>query len=101
MPKLVRFIDQLTNWYVRLNRNRLKGADGEEEAKSSLSVLFETLLILCSLMAPFTPFFTEYVYQCLLPVGSPRRAVESVHFTSIPECSPMTPEVCLLSFNIA
>lgn len=33
VPRLVDFIEQLTNWYVRLNRNRLKGSEGQESAK--------------------------------------------------------------------
>jgi isoleucyl-tRNA synthetase len=90
MPRLVRFVDQLTNWYVRLNRNRLKGADAQLDCESALSVLFETLLVMCSLMAPFTPFFTEHVFQTLLPPGSPRRAVDSVHFTAIPLAEPLS-----------
>lgn len=32
VPRLVEFIEQLTNWYVRLNRNRLKGAEGADSA---------------------------------------------------------------------
>lgn len=34
VPRLVGFIEQLTNWYVRLNRNRLKGAEGPESART-------------------------------------------------------------------
>lgn len=34
VPRLVGFIEQLTNWYVRLNRNRLKGAEGTESART-------------------------------------------------------------------
>ena len=41
VPRLVSFIEQLTNWYVRLNRRRLKGLDGGEVALVSLSVLYE------------------------------------------------------------
>jgi len=92
LPRLVRFINDLTNWYVRLNRTRLKGAD--EEAAAALRVLYEALLSLTRTMAPFTPFFTEFMYRRLrlvhpdrdnesLPPDAPGRA-ESVHFTSIP-----------------
>jgi isoleucyl-tRNA synthetase len=45
-PKLVRFIDQLTNWYVRFNRKRMKGALGEEQRLASLHTLFEVLFTL-------------------------------------------------------
>lgn len=65
VPRLVRFIGQLTNWYVRLNRRRLKGSDGDAEAVTALNVLHEVLLDVARLMAPFTPFLAETQYQTL------------------------------------
>ncbi|CEG41858.1 isoleucine-trna ligase [Plasmopara halstedii] len=65
VPRLVNFIEQLTNWYVRLNRPRLKGSAGSTEAAIALSTLYEVEYNLAKLMAPFTPFFTEYMYQFL------------------------------------
>ncbi|KAK8797539.1 hypothetical protein WA158_005885 [Blastocystis sp. Blastoise] len=66
VPKLIDFIEKLTNCYVRLNRLRIKG--GDNESYTSLCTLYETLLTLCRLMSPFTPFFTEYLYQNLRKV---------------------------------
>lgn len=66
VPQLTKFIDQLTNWYVRLNRNRLKGEFGQKECRKSLRVLFNLLLAMCKMMAPFTPFLAEYMYQRLV-----------------------------------
>ena len=61
MPALVSFVTQLTNWYVRLNRDRLKGLEGgETESETGLQVLYNVLLDVTMLMAPFTPFITEY-----------------------------------------
>ena len=55
VPRLVDFINSLTNCYVRLNRRRCKcNKDNKDESYISLCV-----------MAPFTPFFTEYLYQNL------------------------------------
>ena len=51
--------------YVRLNRDRLKGASGEVEALLGLNVLFEVLMTMSQIMSPFTPFFAEYLYQNL------------------------------------
>lgn len=70
MPALVKFVDQLTNWYVRLNRDRLKGLEGDGaeadvEAETGLQVLYDVLLDVTIIMAPFTPFITEYFYQHL------------------------------------
>ena len=58
VPYLVRFIDSLTNVYVRYNRKRLKGRNGPEDTALALTALFDVLLTVCKVMAPFTPFFT-------------------------------------------
>ena len=68
MPALVTFVTQLTNWYVRLNRERLKGNEGDNadaEAETGLQVLYDVLLDISIIMAPFTPFITEFFYQHL------------------------------------
>lgn len=65
VPRLVDFIQQLTNWYVRLNRDRIKGVLGDDEAVFGLNVLYEVLMTMTQIMAPFTPFFSEYLYSYL------------------------------------
>eukprot|EP00555_Chaetoceros_dichaeta_P003208 CAMPEP_0198249896 /NCGR_PEP_ID=MMETSP1447-20131203/1263_1 /TAXON_ID=420782 /ORGANISM="Chaetoceros dichaeta, Strain CCMP1751" /LENGTH=1167 /DNA_ID=CAMNT_0043934629 /DNA_START=67 /DNA_END=3570 /DNA_ORIENTATION=- len=66
MPALVLYVTQLTNWYVRLNRDRLKGMeDDDADAETGLQVLYNVLLDVTITMAPFTPFITEYFYQHL------------------------------------
>eukprot|EP01041_Mallomonas_annulata_P002801 gene2801-5516_t len=97
VPRLIGFIEELTNWYVRLNRNRLKGSSGEEEALIGLNVLYEVLMTMTLIMSPFTPFFTEYLYQHLrkfeplymnneltVPADGIGKA-ESVHFLMLPQ----------------
>jgi isoleucyl-tRNA synthetase len=78
VPRLISFLGDLTNWYVRLNRSRLKGSDGEHSALTSLAVLFEVLLTMTVVMSPFTPFFAEYLYQRL------RLRVNSLHSSNSP-----------------
>ncbi|KAJ2370338.1 isoleucine--tRNA ligase [Coemansia sp. RSA 2611] len=88
VPRLLEMIDQLTNWYVRFNRKRLKGDDGVEDATHALNTLYEVLLTMCRLMAPFTPFITENMYQSLkayLPAGFFEGDARSLHFVSFPE----------------
>ena len=65
VPFLVKFIDNLTNIYVRYNRKRLKGRNGPEDTAMALATLHHVLVMLCKAMAPFTPFFTENMYQNL------------------------------------
>ena len=47
VPDLVRFIENLTNIYVRYNRTRLKGRLGVEDCKFALASLFDVLLTVC------------------------------------------------------
>lgn len=65
VPRLTKFIDQLTNWYVRLNRRRIKGEEGVKDCVASLNVLFDVLDTMVKMMAPFTPFLSEFMYQRL------------------------------------
>ena len=85
--ELLSFLDKLTNWYIRLNRGRIKGDFGDDDCVNSLNILFNTLLNLCLLLSPFIPFITESIYQNLkngLPEGSPLLE-GSIHFLRIPE----------------
>ncbi|CAL5221457.1 g3649 [Coccomyxa viridis] len=83
VPDLVRFIENLTNIYVRYNRTRLKGRLGVEDCKFALASLFDVLLTVCKVMAPFTPFFCETLYQNLRR-ALPKDAPESVHWCDFP-----------------
>ncbi|SOV81271.1 isoleucine--tRNA ligase, putative [Plasmodium sp. gorilla clade G3] len=65
LPKLLNFIENLTNWYIRLNRDRMRGMLGKENTHQSLNVLGKTLYLFTIIMAPFTPFISEYIFQFL------------------------------------
>ncbi|XP_026416565.1 isoleucine--tRNA ligase, cytoplasmic-like [Papaver somniferum] len=83
VPYLLKFIDNLTNIYVRFNRKRLKGRTGEEDCRTALSTLYHVLLTTCKVMSPFTPFFTEVLYQNMRKVSE--GSEESIHYCSFPE----------------
>jgi isoleucyl-tRNA synthetase len=87
VPRLLRLIEDLTNWYIRFNRRRLKGESGLEDAVQALNTLFEVLYVLARSMAPFTPFLTENMYQGLKRMMPDADGVEkqSVHFLDFPE----------------
>lgn len=68
VPRLVKFVDNLTNWYVRMNRKRLKGENGAEDTRMALDTLFNVMLNMIEMMAPFTPFLTEHMFQNLRKV---------------------------------
>lgn len=70
-PRLIKFVDNLTNWYVRFNRKRLKGEAGKEDCLRSLETLYSVLLCMIRVMSPFTPFITETMFQNLRKVLKP------------------------------
>jgi len=82
VPRLLAFLEDLTNWYVRLNRDRMRGNNGPEEAHIALCTLYEVVLNVSVLMSPVTPFITEFMYQNLskaLPDGHKMKK-ECVHW---------------------
>jgi len=83
VPRLLTFIEQLTNIYVRFNRKRLKGSKGPQDTLRALGSLYHVLMTLCKAMAPCTPFFTESMYQNLRRCQP--SAPESVHFCPYPK----------------
>ncbi len=74
---IVEFVTELSQWYVRRSRDRFKG-DDEEDKKAALQTLEMVLLTLSKIMAPFTPFIAEKLYQ---KVGG---EMESVHLEDFP-----------------
>lgn len=90
VPRLLRVIDNLTNWYIRFNRKRLKGTAGlgMQDTTEALNTLCEVLFTLVRALAPFTPFISEHIYGLLKPyVGeqlSAFRDTRSVHFLPYP-----------------
>ncbi|XP_068763556.1 isoleucine--tRNA ligase, cytoplasmic [Struthio camelus] len=89
VPRLVKFVDILTNWYVRMNRRRLKGENGTEDCIMALETLFSVLYSMCRLMAPYTPFITELMYQNLKtlidPASVQEKNTESIHYLMLPQ----------------
>lgn len=83
VPYLLKFLDDLTNIFVRFNRKRLKGRTDEKDCRTALSTLYHVLLTSCKAMAPFTPFFTEVLYQNLRKVSNDSE--ESIHYCDFPK----------------
>ncbi|KAL9123440.1 MAG: hypothetical protein Q9187_000010 [Circinaria calcarea] len=88
VPKLLGQIDNMTNWYIRFNRRRLKGELGMEDTMHALNTLFEVLYTLVRGLAPFTPFLTDNIYLRIaphLPKSLQGKDSRSVHFLPFPE----------------
>ncbi len=58
-------IDDLSNWYVRLNRRRFWKSDKGPDKNAAYQTLYETLITISSLMAPIAPFLSEEIYRNL------------------------------------
>ena len=72
--------DDLSNWYIRRNRNRFWGSELNTSKKSVYITTYEVLVGLAKLIAPITPFLSEEIYRNLTNE-------ESVHLTGYPTCN--------------
>lgn len=72
------FTDELSNWYVRRNRERFWSQELTEDKIGAYITLYRVLVNLCRVAAPFVPFMTEEIYQNLV-VNIQKDAPESVH----------------------
>ncbi|MBI4267235.1 MAG: isoleucine--tRNA ligase [Chloroflexi bacterium] len=81
--KIEGFVDELSNWYVRRSRRRFWKSENDTDKLSAYNTLYQCLVTVSKLMAPFTPFLAEELYQNLVrsvSAGDP----ESVHLTDFP-----------------
>lgn len=78
------FVDRLSNWYVRTGRSRFWASGLETDKLNAHWTLYECLVTLSRLIAPYVPFFAESLYQNLVvgPWGGGQP--ESVHLTDYP-----------------
>jgi isoleucyl-tRNA synthetase len=81
--QIATFVDELSNWYVRRSRRRFWKSENDTDKLSAYNTLYECLVTLTKLMAPFTPFLAEELYRNL--VGAVNGdAPESVHLADFP-----------------
>jgi isoleucyl-tRNA synthetase len=77
------FVDELSNWYVRRSRRRFWRSENDADKLAAYNTLYQCLVTLSKLLAPFTPFLADELYQNLVLVASPD-APESVHLADFP-----------------
>jgi isoleucyl-tRNA synthetase len=89
--RITAFIDDLSNWYVRRSRRRFWDGPASAPGAAAFATLHECVTVLTLLMAPFTPFVTDYLWGVLRRAGAP----ESVHLASWPsaDSSLIDPEL--------
>ena len=79
------FVDELSNWYVRLSKQRFWGSEWTGDKKAAYDTLYTVLVTLSKLCAPYIPFMAESMYQNLV-VGNLSGAEDSVHLCDFPSC---------------
>ena len=84
VPNLFNFIEDLTNWYIRLNRSRFWASDVDADKIAAFSTLYEALIELSKIMAPFAPFLSEHLYRSLFALGGGKAQPISVHLCDYP-----------------
>jgi len=78
------FVDELSNWYVRRSRRRFWKSESDTDKVAAYLTLYECLVTLAQLLAPYMPFIAEDLYQNLAGERY-ADAVESVHLGDWPE----------------
>jgi len=76
-------IDQLSNWYVRRSRRRFWKSEINQNKLSAYQTLYECIITITKLTAPFAPFIAEEIYQNLNTI-SKKEEFESVHLINFP-----------------
>jgi isoleucyl-tRNA synthetase len=75
---IYKFVDNLTNWYIRRSRRRFWKSEDDSDKKMAYQTLFTVLVKLCRVIAPFMPFVSEEIYRNLTNK-------ESVHLADYPK----------------
>ena len=81
--RIEEFVDYLSNWYVRRSRRRFWKSENDADKLAAYFTLYQCLVTLAKLLAPFTPFIAEELYQNLVCSVYPE-APESVHLSDFP-----------------
>ena len=74
---IVKFMDNLTNWYIRRSRKRFWKSENDGDKMQAYETLYEVLITVSKVVAPFMPFVTEEIYKNLT-------GEESVHLADFP-----------------
>ena len=86
LSSVLEFIDDMSNWFVRRSRRRFWKSEDDQDKLEAYSALYYVLIYLAKIMAPFTPFLAEELYQKMTGAGVVNSEIpESVHLLNWPE----------------
>ena len=77
--------DNLSNWYVRLNRKRFWGGEMSDDKLSAYQTLYYCLVTITKLMAPIAPFYADRLYLDLNSVTDGSNKLDSIHLDDFPQ----------------
>lgn len=80
------FVDELSNWYIRVNRRRFWKSDDEQDKLNAYYSLYTALKKICQIMSPIIPFLTEYIWQNMTRALEPNEK-ESIFLAKFPSCT--------------
>ena len=86
LSSVLEFIDDMSNWFVRRSRRRFWKSEDDQDKLEAYSTLYYVLIYLAKILAPFTPFLAEELYQKMTGAGTVNSQIpESVHLLDWPE----------------
>lgn len=85
LSNVLLFIDDLSNWFVRRSRRRFWKSEDDTDKNAAYSTLYFVLVYLAKILAPFTPFLAEELYQKMTGAEFDSSVTESVHLLDWPE----------------
>ena len=86
LSSVLEFIDDMSNWFVRRSRRRFWKSEDDQDKLEAYSALYYVLIYLAKILAPFTPFLAEELYQKMTGAGVVNSEIpESVHLLDWPE----------------
>ncbi len=83
---LMKFVDDMSNWYVRRSRERFWGKEMTQDKINAYMTLYTVLVNLCKVSAPMIPFMAENIYRNLV-CSIDKNAPESVHLCDFPSAN--------------
>ena len=93
LSNVLLFIDDLSNWFVRRSRRRFWKSEDDTDKNAAYSTLYFVLVYLAKILAPFTPFLAEELYQKMTGVEFDSSVTESVHLLNWPEAGEIKQDV--------
>ena len=85
-------VDDVSNWYIRINRKRFWKSEMNEDKYTAYYALYRAIKMMTQVMAPIIPFMTEWIWQALVLRVEPDEE-HSVHLTRFPESAGVDEEI--------